>query len=848
MRLSKLKLSGFKSFVDPTSVAFPSSLVGIVGPNGCGKSNIIDAVRWVMGESSAKHLRGESMDDVIFTGSSSRKPVGQASVELVFDNAEGKVGGEYANYAEIAIRREVTRDGTSKYFLNNTRCRRRDIRDIFLGTGLGPRSYAIIEQGMISRLIEAKPEDLRVFLEEAAGISKYKERRRETENRMRHTRDNLERLDDLREEVDKQLAHLKRQANTAERYKVLKEEEREVKGQLLGLRLQDFKHQLEGRDATISEKEVALESVIADLRASEASIEQDRQHQSATTDAFNLQQAEFYRLGSEVSRVEQTISHKRESREQKSSELQQIEQSLKDAEQHIAQDKARIEEIDAAMIADEPAYDKLQASQTYSADMLAQAEQKLSEWQNRWDDWSTRNHEISQVAQLELSRMDQLERGVGQLDARIERLQTEKSSLDVDSVNEQIERMIARELEVEAEEERVQVSLSAAAGELQQLREAHQQASTVLDDLRVEAQTLRGSLASLEVLQQAALGQSDSQTDTWLDNLGLSENRRLAQSLKTTPGWEKAVEIVLGSHLESVCIDSLEDICRKVEQGGSIADKNISFISQYNHADAATQLDDQWLASKITADFPLEELVAGIRCCDKLSDALALREGLRAGESIVTKDGIWLARSWLRMGQTDMQDGVLQREKDIETQRASLSDIEQRVESQQSTITDLDTRLEEHETRRDTLQHTFNQCLREVSEVKSGLAGGKQQLEQLYARVSRISEEISEAMQIRQQDEDQVKQSHGRRASALEELNQLTAQGESLQTEQDALRSEFERAREQAEADRSAGQEIAIRVESMRSTRTATEDNLQRMSVQLEQFSVRRKELSEALS
>lgn len=206
MRLSKLKLSGFKSFVDPTTVEFPSQLSGVVGPNGCGKSNIIDAVRWVMGESSAKHLRGESMADVIFNGSTGRKPVGQATIELIFDNNEGKLGGEYANFSEIAIKRTVTRDGQSLYHLNGTRCRRRDITDIFLGTGLGPRSYAIIEQGTISRLIEAKPEELRVFLEEAAGISKYKERRRETENRIKHTRENLDRLSDLRDELEKQLA------------------------------------------------------------------------------------------------------------------------------------------------------------------------------------------------------------------------------------------------------------------------------------------------------------------------------------------------------------------------------------------------------------------------------------------------------------------------------------------------------------------------------------------------------------------------------------------------------------------------------------------------------------------
>ncbi|MGK0229038.1 MAG: chromosome segregation protein, partial [Gammaproteobacteria bacterium] len=280
MRLSRIKIAGFKSFVDPTDIKLPSSLVGIVGPNGCGKSNTIDAVRWVMGESSAKHLRGESMDDVIFVGSSTRKPVGKASVELVFDNADGSLGGEYAQYAEISIRREVERDGQSKYLLNNVRCRRRDIRDIFLGTGLGPRSYAIIEQGMISRLIEAKPEDLRGFLEEAAGISKYKERRKETETRIRHTRENLDRLDDLREEVDKQLAHLQRQANTAERYQRLKAEERQKRGELLVLRRREFEDTRDEQGLKTSELEKELEGVIAELRAAESAIELARSQQS----------------------------------------------------------------------------------------------------------------------------------------------------------------------------------------------------------------------------------------------------------------------------------------------------------------------------------------------------------------------------------------------------------------------------------------------------------------------------------------------------------------------------------------------------------------------------------------
>ncbi len=228
MRLRKIKLSGFKSFVDPTTLVIPGNLAGVVGPNGCGKSNIIDAVTWVMGESSAKHLRGDSLTDVIFNGSNTRQPVGQASVELIFDNSDGRAGGQYAAYSEISIKRQINREGVSTYMLNGARCRRKDIQSLFLGTGLGPRSYSIIEQGMISRLIEAKPDELRVYIEEAAGISKYRERRRETENRIRHTRENLDRLNDIREELERQLNHLQRQARAAERYQVLKKEERQT--------------------------------------------------------------------------------------------------------------------------------------------------------------------------------------------------------------------------------------------------------------------------------------------------------------------------------------------------------------------------------------------------------------------------------------------------------------------------------------------------------------------------------------------------------------------------------------------------------------------------------------------
>ncbi|MBX2825043.1 MAG: chromosome segregation protein SMC [Gammaproteobacteria bacterium] len=840
MRLSKIRLAGFKSFVDPTSINLPGPLTGIVGPNGCGKSNTIDAVRWVMGESSAKHLRGESMDDVIFTGSSTRKPVSQASVELVFDNSDGSLGGEYAAYSEIALRREVTRDGQSKYMLNNSRCRRRDIRDIFLGTGLGPRSYAIIEQGMISRLIEAKPEELRVYLEEAAGISKYKERRRETENRIRHTRDNLDRLDDLREEVDKQLAHLKRQANTAERYKVLKEEERDLRGQLLGLRWLDYHGSIEGRDASIREKEVSLEEIIAEQRSIEASIEEDRQNHTDATEDFNRAQADYYQLGSEVSRVEQSIQHTRESREQQNNELRQIEQSLAEAEKHIREDEARIQEIDATMADDEPAFDQLQESQKFSAESLAQSERQLQEWQGRWDAWSARNNETTQTAQVELSRMDQLERGISQLDSRIERLVTENASLDIVTLSSSIEEWIAREVELVADEEGQQAKLDAVSSEIQSLRESQQSTHAELDDVRGTLQSSLGRLASLEALQQAALGQNDQHTADWLAGHNLAERPRVGQKIRAESGWEKAVEVVLGHHLEAICVDGLDALTARLDGFGQ---GRLAFFDGTAAPTGGAAATGRYLIDHVQSELPLADLLAGVRCAESLAEALAQRSSLGAGESIVTRDGMWLGASWLRIGEADVKGSVLQREQEIEALRESISSLEAQSEKLEQRIATLNEKLSDQESRRETLQHSFNQLLRESSEVKSQLVSGKQQLEQLHSRAARLAEETEENRQLKQQDEEQVRVSRARRAEALDQIDGLTAEGDALRQEQEALKEEHAQARERAEADRNAGQELAIRVESMRNVRSTTQANLERTRQQTTQFSTRREEL-----
>ena len=345
MRLSKIKLSGFKTFVEPTTLTLPSNLVGIVGPNGCGKSNVIDAVRWVLGESSAKYLRGESMSDVIFNGSASRKPVSNASIELFFDNSEKKIVGEFAKYNEISTRRVITRDGQSEYYLNGTKCRRKDITSLFLGTGLGPRSYAIVQQAMISSLIEAKPDEMRVFLEEASGISKYKQKRKETESRIKNTRENLNRLNDLKEEIDKQIKRLKKQARDAEKYKDLKDREKDIGGEIIYCKITDINNKLQQNDAESKSYRDTYDDRLTKLRKIEADIEELRIKNNEVNESFNVRQKDHFQIQANIARIEQSIEYEKELESQKSINVLEIKKELDRIRIEYSTDQTELERI-----------------------------------------------------------------------------------------------------------------------------------------------------------------------------------------------------------------------------------------------------------------------------------------------------------------------------------------------------------------------------------------------------------------------------------------------------------------------------------------------------------------------
>jgi chromosome segregation protein len=843
MRLKKIKLTGFKSFVDPTTIHLPSNLVGVVGPNGCGKSNIIDAVRWVMGESSAKHLRGESMADVIFDGSTSRKPVGLASIELTFDNSDGSLGGQYAQYAEIAIKRQVSRDGVSAYSLNGARCRRRDITDVFLGTGLGPRSYSIIEQGMISRLIEAKPEELRVYLEEAAGISRYKERRRETENRIRHTEENLARLGDLREEVERQLQHAKRQARTAERYQELKQAERKIHAELLALNARALARQLQQHEQQAGSETNALEQAIAEVRRIEADLEQKRAAHVHAGDQMNEIQGRFYAVGAEVSRVEQAIQHARELERRQAREVEELTSSRSDLQRHLDSDRARVAELELALAEAEPELETVRGREQGTREERAAAEQALQAWQAEWEAFNAAAAEPAQQAQVERTRTDQLEERRQRLRLRRERLAEELTRIDPQPLEAEIATLGERRTALQGELERREAEHAALRQRIERLRNDSQAVRQELDGLRDGLQRARGRQASLEALQQAALGKTDSGAVAWLEHAGLAEAPRLAQHLRPEPGWERALETVLGPSLEAVCVD---DLARHAERAAGLESGHL-FLVDATAADGVPATAGTPLSAKLDEGHGAAALLAGIYAADDLDQALRLRGGLAAHESVVTRDGLWLGPNWLRISREGEEHaGVLAREqelRELETRSVELGD---RIGSAEARDGSLRAALRDHEEQREQQQRALQEAHRALAEIGARLGERQARRQQLDARAAAIRSESEELEGEDRQCAATLEESRTRLHRALEAMEGLAQQRQALEGRRDGLRAAFEAARQAAQADRDAVHALALKVEALRTERQATTQGLQRIEAQLERIGSRHAELEQA--
>ncbi|MCC7515886.1 MAG: chromosome segregation protein SMC [Pseudomonadales bacterium] len=843
MRLKHVKLAGFKSFVDPTTATFPSNLTAVVGPNGCGKSNIIDAVRWVMGESSARNLRGEAMTDVIFNGSNNRKPAGQASVELIFDNSDHKLVGEYAAYNEISIRRVVTRDGQSQYFLNGTKCRRRDITDIFLGTGLGPRSYSIIEQGMISRLIEAKPEELRVFIEEAAGISKYKERRRDTESRMKRTRENLERLTDIREELERQLSHLQRQAAAAEKYGVYKEEERLLKAQLAVLRWKKLDGEVSQRSQLIRELEIQVEALVTEQVAIDTRIEKLRADFTEQTDRLNAVQARFYASGSEVERIEQTIRFNQERAHNLRNDLAQTDSSISESTLLLTQDEEKIALWRSELEELSPELEMGRESELELTELLSQAEQAMQQWQQEWDEFNQAAHAPRQEVEVQQSRLLHFEKSLARMNERIERLEQEKRNLIQGPEEQEILQLREQLAELDALAEERQAQLDELLALISALRDSNVQRVQSLDEARLQMQTLAGRQASLQALQQAALGNTNEGINDWLVAQQLDNRPRVADGLRVNAGWETAVETVLGSYLQAVCVDSIDALAQQltnIQQGSlMLLAPNTTTVS----AGASS-----WLQQQVSGVDAVNTLLAGVHCAETLEAALAMRSQLAAGESVVTREGIWLGSNWLRVARdTDVNSGVLARKAELEVLTEELAQWQQRVEQLDGELQASRAGLAEKEAQLELTRRELGDLTRKHGETRAQLSAREARVEQMLTRRDALAQEISEIHEQLSVEKESQAEARAILETAIESMERDTQQRENLLNVRDKNRQALDDARQKTQHQRNRAHELAMREQSLRAQLDAMSVSVARLQQQVAALQERRIQLRESL-
>ena len=830
MQLKKIKLAGFKSFVDPTTVSLPSNLVAVVGPNGCGKSNIIDAVTWVMGESSAKYLRGESLTDVIFNGSSARKPVGQASVELIFDNQDGSLGGEYASYAEISIKRSISREGDAAYYLNGSRCRRKDIIGIFLGTGLGPRSYSIIGQNMISRIIEAKPDDMRAYLEEAAGVSKYKERRRETENRIHHTKENLSRLNDIRTELEKQLGSLQRQANAAEKYKILKQEERTVRSQWYVIQWRDLDSRQVQYTLQIQHQETGLEARHAELGEIDLNLENKREEQRTAVEVFQDVQRRYYSAGNEITRIEQEIRHTQERQRQWLADVEQANNDWQEVKNNIEESESELQELSEELLELEPALESAADAAKTAALELSSADQAVQTWQTQWDEFNQHSAKSTQTAQVEQTRIQHLEQRIQSIKQRQVKLEQELAQIDFSQLESEIEELSEQHFEATEQSEQHQTQLNQTKEKISTLQNTQQDSTNRLDQVRNNLQKMRGQQASLEALQQTALGQRNNHISEWLANNNLSDKPRLAQGVEVEAHWERAVEKVLGLNLQAVCVDELSDIAAAINdlKEGTLSVFATKQTATHTHSNAAT------LLSKVKSKWALDSLLNGIYTADSLDEALTLCKTLAPHESVITREGIWLSPSWLRVSRDENPEaGVFQREQELKQLASTIAELVVTHDELEQTIAENREQLKNLESQREDLQKDANQSHARTAECNAQRRMKQERIADLTARAERFRQEQEESIEQLEQTQTELTEARHTWQQAMTELEQHSRKREALTQERDSSRETLQKCRETLNQTKDLAHQQEIRLQTTKSQLASLQQTLTRMQTQL---------------
>lgn len=775
MRLTHIKLAGFKSFVDPTTINVPGRLVGVVGPNGCGKSNIIDAVRWVLGESRASALRGDSMQDVIFNGSLQRSPVARASVELMFDNSLGKAAGQWSQYAEISVKRVLERNGESSYYINGTHVRRRDVQDIFMGTGLGPRAYAIIEQGMISRIIEAKPEDLRIFLEEAAGISKYKERRRETEHRLSDTRENLARVDDIRQELGTQIEKLERQAEVARRFNELNAERVSKQNLLWLLRKRDAESDAGRHSRDIEQSTLQLESDTAKLRETERILEQTRSEHYAASDAANEAQGELYQANSEVSRLESEIRHIADTRSRLDEQRAQLLAQIATTERQAAE----LEEADALWNArSEEARERIDSTQSSHAaesEKLPAAEQFFraaqAALQAKRDALSGRE----QARGLELAHLAHAAKSLASLAQRRERLDAEYQSLPVVETEaiERVERELSAVREEHAQQEARIVELSGTRG---QLTEERASAQAGLQALEREMSALEAKLATLVNIQRAT--DDNDRIHGWLEDRRLVDRPRLWQRLSVQPGWELAVEGILRERLHALEMGQGADVDALLEAPPPV---RLAAYSSGNQADIRLVEGLQPLSRMVSvrdasAQGVIDSWLAGYYAADAAPDS-ATRQQLPAGTVMVSREGHQFSRFGVSFFAPEASDtGVLERQREIDLLEVSISALALKTAEAERQLHETVGRAEENEAMLTGIRALVASLGQRIHENQLEDVRLKQALARREERVAKITAELAEIELLARSEQDTSDAASKKLADLEGEIDALRAE------------------------------------------------------------------------
>ncbi|NOQ90493.1 MAG: chromosome segregation protein SMC, partial [Gammaproteobacteria bacterium] len=681
------------------------------------------------------------------------------------------------------------------------------------------------------------------FLEEAAGISKYKERRRETERRIRHTRENLERLSDLREEIDKQLARLQRQSRSAERYKELKQGERELKAEHLTLHWRELKAELDTRDKNIQSTETSLEQIIAEQRSTESNIESNRQQGTESNEVLNTVQAEYYRLGADISAKEQNIKHQKDLLQRQQTDLEQIEIALADATQAIQSDKRDIEEFQKNLLDEEPQLIVLKTQEEESTASFQQAEQAMQNWQLQWDESNQRYSAESQKAQLERSRMEQLERQVDQHKQRLQKIDVEKQALRGENLEEQILDLNVLLNKSSQEKESNEQLLTDAISQIRTTREKISTVEQQSADVRRNIHQYQGSLSSMEALQEAALGKTDKATQQWLEKSGIGKNARFAEQLDVKEGWELAVETVLGDTLEAVCVDDIDQFSSALN---ALENSNVSLI-ETGKPDTSSEATTGLLLEQVSSSVELAQFLHGIRCSETLDEALKSRHSLAFDESIITKDGIWLGSNWLRISRDkDASTGVLARENSIRECQQQLSEQEAKAEKINQQLAELRGKLQNKEQQREEIQVLLNSIHSRLNEIKAQITARESHHEHVINRGKDLDVELEETQKLISSDETDIASATRSRNEALENAEKMESDRKALQGQRDELQQELQQHRTNLQQQSERSHQLAIRIEGLKTRLSGLQHNIQRME-QAETTQLQRKRELESL-